>query len=1250
MLRGRREALGGISTEEREFEEGAPSSPSRPLPNPPLPTADPVVDILKAMQLQREPEGVHRTTGFCPGRRAATGSGPEAAFRISRQAQISAPTRQLFPGEFPEDFSLMALLKAEPGRPAVLLSVYDRHGVQQLGIELGRSPRFLYRDQGGRPDPEELPVFRGANLTDGRWHRLAFSVKKQQVTLFLDCEKRASLPLPRGNRPVLDTKGITIFGARILDEGVFEGDIQQLLISPSPRDAQDYCQRYSPDCGGPPQKPQALEARQRPPRPETPAKTKPPTSTKARQPQKRQLPSPSPAALKTDAPERKEPQGTRKGPSGNGKPSAGGKTPKASSPTPKATTAGKASAAKKAASPGATRAQAARGPRSSYQQVETEGGAGVGMGGGREKTCPLPGAPSKRSPPPWVGLQCLGLLQALLSAAAVLFYAGPRTQGPFPPRGLPGTPATPPPPEATPQKRVPTREASPPTPSSPWVQESCRGPGKGSGARGRLLRTPSLSWVNVPCLGQEEAAEEVQGGLRPGVALDHGDGDPNPSDLGPLHSAQVPYDAVAMLGARGLKGDKGEPAVFEPGMIVAGRPGPEGPQGMSGPPGVPGTPGPPGDPGERGPPGRPGFAGSDGRPGPPGTSMMLPFRFGVPGGQKGPVAMAQEAQAQAYLQQARLSLRGPPGPMGYTGRSGPMGQAGSPGVKGEPGDFGLQGPRGQQGLTGAPGKPGRRGRAGADGARGMPGVPGLKGDRGFDGLPGLPGDKGYRGDPGAQGVAGPPGEDGERGDDGEIGPRGLPGESGPRGLLGPKGPPGIPGPQGARGVDGPHGPKGSLGPQGEPGPPGLQGTPGTQGLPGPQGAMGPPGEKGPQGKPGLPGMPGSDGPPGHPGKEGLPGTKGQPGPSGPQGPVGYPGPRGGKGTDGVRGLKGQKGEKGEEGSLGIKGDVGPKGDRGELGVPGSRGEDGPEGTKGRTGPPGDLGPSGLVGEKVGIGAGGGGALEANWGCRVSPDIPADKASRVRKGSPAFPDQMAKRGFGACLGKWDHEANEDPPAPEDSGGHEEPRGRWEPRAPLLGKGPPGPPENGVNQDRKARTDSPDRRAPRAPLGRMGCPATRGSVEKWGCKARLAPQAGRASWGHRAPQGRRARWGRGAIPAPPDHQENKGCRGPPGKKGPRATQEPSEGPGRRAPQGCGASPENAAFLAWLRAAGVSLSLCVSPFRVAVAKRETPGESQTRARRGSGMTEPSWVDGGREEMRQGREKTLPDHPTQTHAATCT
>lgn len=72
------------------------------------------------------------------------------------------------PGKFPEDFSVMALLKARPGLRAFLLSVYDQHGVQQLGVELGRSPLFLYRDQAGRPAPEDYPIFRGVNLADGK--------------------------------------------------------------------------------------------------------------------------------------------------------------------------------------------------------------------------------------------------------------------------------------------------------------------------------------------------------------------------------------------------------------------------------------------------------------------------------------------------------------------------------------------------------------------------------------------------------------------------------------------------------------------------------------------------------------------------------------------------------------------------------------------------------------------------------------------------------------------------------------------------------------------------------------------------------------------------------------------------------------------------------------------------------------------------------------------------------------------------
>lgn len=58
------------------------------------PTAEPV-DVLKVLDFKSSPQGVQKTTGFCPFRR---GSKPDIAYRVRKEAQISAPTKQLFPG------------------------------------------------------------------------------------------------------------------------------------------------------------------------------------------------------------------------------------------------------------------------------------------------------------------------------------------------------------------------------------------------------------------------------------------------------------------------------------------------------------------------------------------------------------------------------------------------------------------------------------------------------------------------------------------------------------------------------------------------------------------------------------------------------------------------------------------------------------------------------------------------------------------------------------------------------------------------------------------------------------------------------------------------------------------------------------------------------------------------------------------------------------------------------------------------
>lgn len=70
--------------------------------------------------------------------------------------------------EFPVDFSVMATVRARRGAQCFLLSLYDSDGVQQLGLELGRSPVFLYEDQDGQPSPDLYPVFKKVNLADGK--------------------------------------------------------------------------------------------------------------------------------------------------------------------------------------------------------------------------------------------------------------------------------------------------------------------------------------------------------------------------------------------------------------------------------------------------------------------------------------------------------------------------------------------------------------------------------------------------------------------------------------------------------------------------------------------------------------------------------------------------------------------------------------------------------------------------------------------------------------------------------------------------------------------------------------------------------------------------------------------------------------------------------------------------------------------------------------------------------------------------
>uniref|UniRef100_A0A8C5U943 Thrombospondin-like N-terminal domain-containing protein n=1 Tax=Malurus cyaneus samueli TaxID=2593467 RepID=A0A8C5U943_9PASS len=197
----------------------------------PASTLSEPADLLKVLDFHNLPDGITKTTGFCTSRRSSKEA--DVAYRVTKDAQLSAPTKQLYPGESNfKDFSILTTVKAKKGGQSFLISIYNEQGIQQIGVELGRSPVFLYEDHTGKPGPEDYPLFRGINLADGKWHRVALSVQKKNVTLILDCKKKITKFLDRSEHPIIDVNGIIVFGTRILDEEVFEvspGRIEEAL-------------------------------------------------------------------------------------------------------------------------------------------------------------------------------------------------------------------------------------------------------------------------------------------------------------------------------------------------------------------------------------------------------------------------------------------------------------------------------------------------------------------------------------------------------------------------------------------------------------------------------------------------------------------------------------------------------------------------------------------------------------------------------------------------------------------------------------------------------------------------------------------------------------------------------------------------------------------------------------------------------------------------------------------------------------
>uniref|UniRef100_A0A8C2KCV6 Collagen, type V, alpha 3a n=1 Tax=Cyprinus carpio TaxID=7962 RepID=A0A8C2KCV6_CYPCA len=907
--------------------------------------------------LSEDMDGVSVEAGLCTERKDT--SETDMAYRIDKKIQLSAPTKQFFPDSaFPENFSLMTTVKAKKNSQFFLVSLYDEQGVQQLGLEMGRSPVFLYEDHKGQPAPDLYPIFKKINLADGKWHRIAYSVEGKSVTLYLDCKKEQTLELMRGDSPVVSTDGVLVFGTRLLDEEVFEGEIQQLLLVDDPQAAADYCQDYIPDCDSPlPYSTQSLAAEEVS---DFSVSLAPHVVKKAHcllfllflsdlfyiymtswLPGADGIPGPPgtllmlpgsvgfPGTAGVEGEKGKRVRGRW-----NGTLSEGRHIPCCINVCV-LIFLNMLSLQGSAGQPGP---DGERGPN-----VRIIKGAGAHGGRGARGPTGKPGAKGSAG------------------------HDGPQgaagERGPQGPQGRDG-------------------EAGPKGPNGPPGKDGLPGHPGQRGEPGFQGKTGPPGPAGV--VGPQGKTGET------GPTGDRG----HPGAPGPPGEQGLP----GVTGKEGAKGDAGPAG-------LPGKSGPAGRRGFRGERGLPGTPGTAGLKGGEGPPGVAGQIGATGERGPAGSAGAIgqPGRtggVGPPGpmGEKGePGEKGSIGPAGRDGEQGPVGLPGPagsPGPLGEDGDKGETGGAGQKGSKGDKGEGGPPGPTGSQGPPGQPGSPGLDGEPGPRGQQGMYGPKGDEGPRGFKGATGPPGLQGMPGPPGEKGESGHVGamvrcafhkllgEDGEAGNPGNVGETGPPGDKGEVGEKGDTGPPGAAGPPGIRGTPGSDGPKGHPGPLGFPGDMGPSGEPGANvstATPGPPGASGEPGPPGP------PGRRGHIGPEGNEGKQGKKGAKGFPGPEGPMGKTGPVGPQGHPGNPGPEGFRGIPGSAvslsiyvtvyqsaidsryrtGHVGLIGLIGPPGEMGEKGDRGLPGNQGVQGPKGdgvcihlSIGARGDPGPAGPPG----------------------------------------------------------------------------------------------------------------------------------------------------------------------------------------------------------------------------------------------------------------------------------------------------
>ncbi|KAJ8374850.1 hypothetical protein SKAU_G00054300 [Synaphobranchus kaupii] len=179
------------------------------------------------------------------------------AYSFGPDANIGRLTKTFVPDPFFRDFAVIVTIKPTTTRGGVLFAITDAfQKIVYLGLALtpveDQTQRIiLYYSEQGSSRSQQVASFKVPDMSN-KWNRFTLTVQDDEVRLYTDCEEYHRMEFQRSPNRLRFEASSGIFVGNAGGTGLerFVGSIQQLVLKPDPRAAEEQCEEDDPYASG----------------------------------------------------------------------------------------------------------------------------------------------------------------------------------------------------------------------------------------------------------------------------------------------------------------------------------------------------------------------------------------------------------------------------------------------------------------------------------------------------------------------------------------------------------------------------------------------------------------------------------------------------------------------------------------------------------------------------------------------------------------------------------------------------------------------------------------------------------------------------------------------------------------------------------------------------------------------------------------------------------------------------------------